>query len=303
MPTSLKAPAGYATRPATPDDAVAVTELVTACEEHDIGEALLELEDVIASWQRPSFDPTEHSICVVTGDRLVAYGELSQGSRRAEVFVRPEHRGRGLGAALLAWTWEVARASESALVGQTVPQALTDAVRLFQRSGCEQLWTSWVLELPAGAAIGASEPPAGVAIRPYLPGREERSAYDVIEGAFREWPDRADTAYEDWVAVMLDRPGFQPWQLLVAVEDDDVVGACYLSVSAGVGWVDQIAVRRDHRGRGLARAMLLRAFEEGRAHGATRAELSTDSRTGALGLYEHVGMRVKLSFEHWAKRL
>ncbi|MPZ61511.1 MAG: GNAT family N-acetyltransferase, partial [Propionibacteriales bacterium] len=31
-----------------------------------------------------------------------------------------------------------------------------------------------------------------------------------------------------------------------------------------------------------------------------RGELSTDSRTGALGLYEHVGMRVRNTFEHWA---
>jgi len=34
------------------------------------------------------------------------------------------------------------------------------------------------------------------------------------------------------------------------------------------------------------------AFTEAKEHGATRLELSTDSRTGALSLYEKVGMRV-----------
>lgn len=34
------------------------------------------------------------------------------------------------------------------------------------------------------------------------------------------------------------------------------------------------------------------AFAEARQRDATRFELSTDSRTGALSLYEKVGMRV-----------
>jgi hypothetical protein len=34
------------------------------------------------------------------------------------------------------------------------------------------------------------------------------------------------------------------------------------------------------------------AFARGREHGAVRSALSTDSRTGALSLYEKVGMEV-----------
>jgi ribosomal protein S18 acetylase RimI-like enzyme len=57
------------------------------------------------------------------------------------------------------------------------------------------------------------------------------------------------------------------------------------------------------RGRGIARSLLLHAFTETRARGGKACELSTDSRTGALTLYEHVGMRVKHSFVHWARSL
>ena len=39
------------------------------------------------------------------------------------------------------------------------------------------------------------------------------------------------------------------------------------------------------------------------AHGATRSELSTDSRTGALGLYERVGMEVTSTWVHRAIHL
>ena len=59
-----------------------------------------------------------------------------------------------------------------------------------------------------------------------------------------------------------------------------------------VGYVDKLAVRKDVRNQGLARALLVDSFAAARAHGATVCELSTDSRTGALGLYEKVGMEV-----------
>ena len=65
----------------------------------------------------------------------------------------------------------------------------------------------------------------------------------------------------------------------------------------------QLAVAREHRNLGLGRALLLRAFELFHARGRASVGLSTDSRTGALGLYEHVGMRVVRSYTHHAKRL
>ena len=57
-------------------------------------------------------------------------------------------------------------------------------------------------------------------------------------------------------------------------------------------YVARIAVRPDHRGRGLAPAMLVDAFAQARSHGADRCYLSTDTRAGARGLYEKVGMEV-----------
>ena len=57
-------------------------------------------------------------------------------------------------------------------------------------------------------------------------------------------------------------------------------------------FIARLATSKDERGRGLAQALLVDAFAVGRAHGAVRSELSTDSRTGALSLYEKVGMVV-----------
>ena len=74
----------------------------------------------------------------------------------------------------------------------------------------------------------------------------------------------------------------------------------YVFVSGEFGYVPALAVRRDQRGRGLARALLADCFGVAREHGASRSELATDSRTGALGLYERVGMAVTSTWVHRA---
>lgn len=121
------------------DDVRAVLELVTACEKHDVGEALLEEADIVGDWQRPSFDLASESVCVIDGDRLVAYGEVYKG-RRTEINVDAAERGRGIGIALLRWSQALSRERGGTRIGQTV-SASSDAVRLFQAHGYEPLWT------------------------------------------------------------------------------------------------------------------------------------------------------------------
>ena len=105
------------------------------------------------------------------------------------------------------------------------------------------------------------------------------------------------------VGVHARAPGFEPSLLALAVRGDEVAGALLLVVEEDEGWVDQLAVAREHRGRGLARALLQHAFGETWRRGLRRAGLSTDSRTGARGLYEHVGMHVRKTYTEFAKPL
>ena len=100
------------------------------------------------------------------------------------------------------------------------------------------------------------------------------------------------------------RPGFEPWQIRLATDASGTpVGTAFVIRAGEVGYVEQLAVRSDQRGRGLARALVADAFDRARARGALRSELSTDSRTGALGLYEKVGMVVTKTYHHWQTNL
>jgi ribosomal protein S18 acetylase RimI-like enzyme len=291
-------PSGLTSRPLRPDDAQRVFELLATSEEHDVGEAAIDLEDIVGHWQRPSFDLAAQAIGVASGDELVAFGEVSKG-RYAEATVAPSWRGRGIGTWLAAWTQAEARRQGGSLVGMPVPRG-SDGDRLLESLGYHVAWTSWVLELPPGAAIEPQTLPQGYAVRAFQPG-EERTVHQVVEDAFNEWPDRTPNAFEDWEAEVVGRPGFQPWHLrVVADPSGEVVGVGWVLPSRDSGYVMSLAVRMDQRGRGLARALLVDCFEVSRGAGMARAELSTDSRTGALGLYERVGMQITQTWLHRA---
>jgi len=128
----------------------------------------------------------------------------------------------------------------------------------------------------------------------------------VIENAFNEWPNRDPATFEDWAALTIERPSFAPWQMILAAEQDtgDIVGVSFmLDYEAEGGWVQQVATRASHRHQGIARAMLVRAFQAFWDQGERVVGLNTDSRTGALGMYEKVGMHVKRSYTNRAKDL
>lgn len=283
-------PIGLTTRPLRKSDAHDVFVLMAAQEQEDIGEVAIEEADIVSDWAKPSHDLGSRSIGVWDGSTLVAYAEL-MGADRADTSVLPSHRGRGIGTWLAAWLQDLGRTLGSTVVGMPVPQG-SPGDRLLERLGFRVRWTSWVLKLPEGATIPDRELPAGYVVR--TAERDElRAVHDVLEDAFLEWSVRDREPFEDFEAATTGRPGFEPWNLRVVVDPaGEVVGVSLVLVSDNgrTGYVDRLAVRADQRNRGLAQVLLVDSFAQARAHGTTTSELSTDSRTGALGLYERVGM-------------
>ena len=291
----MKLPKGLTCRPLTLDDAASVTALIVAEELHDVGESDVSVEDVVSEWQRPSYDIATSTVGVFDGEVLVAYADLVHPDF-GYTGVQPSQRGRGIGTALADWLEALARSRGAALISNQVP-AGGAADRLLQARGYRERWTAWDLELAEGAEIVAQPLPAGHTIRDARPDEHE-VVYDLIEEAFSEW--RARAALDDFAALVWGRPGHQPWNLRLCVDPEGVpVGATHVHLTGDAGYVARIAVRKDRRGQGLAGAMLADAFALARKHGAVRCYLSTDSRTGALGLYEKVGMVVSSS---WVNR-
>jgi GNAT superfamily N-acetyltransferase len=223
-------PAGLAQRPATTADVDAIFELVAAAELDLDGAVETDRDDVAMQFGRSGFDPAEDCQLVFEGATPVAWTEAYRD--RAEADVRPSHRGRGLGAALLAWS-------------------------------------------------------------------------ERIDDAFGEWEGRDPIPFEEWAGYVTRHPSFAPQVSPLAFEGDELVGAVLSFDDAGTeeGWIHQLATKATHRHRGIARALLHSAFGAFHAEGKTRCGLSTVSRTGALTLYERVGMSVRRSYTRYTKLL
>ena len=295
---------GLTSRALTMADAEAVFEVMVAQERCDLGFAEIELADIVGDWQRPSWDVKAHTVGVFDGALLVAYAEVGTADR-GDAAVHPRYRGRGVGTWLAHWMQGRARALGRPLIGMAVPEG-SPGDRLLTGLGYHVRWTSWVLKLPQGAEIVPRALPHGYAVRAADPG-EYPAVHDVVEDAFLEWSDRDRETYDDFAAVTFQRPGFEPWHIRVVADADGVVvGAAFVSVydaedgRGAEAYISRLAVRADQRGRGLAQALMVDAFALAREHGAVSSSLSTDSRTGALGLYEKVGMQVDSVWVHRA---
>ena len=305
MPPELTFPPGLTVRGAAYSDVSTVAALLSASEEFDVGEPSVTVEDVESEWMLPGFDPAIDVLLVFDRDRIVASAEVP--GWRAEATVHPDARERGIGTTILQWierrAVERAEAGTEVRVGQTVVDTNADAISLFARHRYTSRHTSWVLRLPDDVTIDHPPLPHDVVIRPFDPQREEEQVYRVVEEAFNEWPTRQPSTFAEWQSGVTRRGDFDPALLFVAVADREVVGVSFGIPYENEGWVQQLAVRRDHRNQGLAKALLRTTFDEFRRRGSPAVGVSTDSRTGALDLYLDVGMVVRASYTHYSKVL
>jgi GNAT superfamily N-acetyltransferase len=291
-------PEGLTARPLTVDDVDDTIAMVNTCELIDSGELMWERADLLSDIAVDGFDPDKDWLGVFDGNQIVAWAFL-QGPRRLWIDVAPDMRGRGIGASLRRWAIARARERGNDRVGQTIEDNRTDVATMLRIAGFTPRHTSWILQMDHPTQPPAAAPPGGIEVRAVrLPDEEERTL-EMFETAFSEFDDRLPTPLDEWRASVTRREGFVPEDLVVAVDGEAVVGGAFLIDSEEI-WIDKLAVAATHRHRGVARALLGTAFRRSFERGYDHTSLSTDSRTGALTLYERVGMHVTRSFTHWA---
>jgi GNAT superfamily N-acetyltransferase len=291
-------PAGLNSRPLTLDDIDDTIAMVNTCELIDTGELMWERADLLSDIAVESFDPDKDWLGVFDGNQIVAWAFL-QGPRRLWIDVAPHMRKRGIGTSLRRWAIARARERGNDRVGQTIEDSRTDVATALRIAGFTPRHTSWILQMdhPTMPPLAAS--PSSIEIRAIRVPEEEDQTLEMFEAAFSEFDDRLPTPLDDWRASVTRREGFVPDDLVVAADGERVVGGAFMIDSEEI-WIDKLAVAASHRHRGIARALLGTAFRRSFERGYDHTSLSTDSRTGALTLYERVGMHVTRSFTNWA---
>ncbi|MER7706694.1 GNAT family N-acetyltransferase [Kitasatospora sp. NPDC097605] len=301
--SSSSFPASYQRRAATVGDARAVYALVSACERELLGRPDTEPDRIAADLTLPGLDPAVDTLLVHDAAGCLAGWAWVHGGRRSAVDVHPGHRGRGLGGALLDWAEARARQAGGERLSQTVWDSDRAAVELVRSRGYEPFVTQWQLEIEMPAEPVVPGPPPGITVRCFQPG-DEQAAYQLTEDAFDEWQKRRKP-YEEWARHTVERDTFAPALSSVAFAGDLMVGAV-LSLNVpdtGEGYVERVAVRKDHRNRGIARLLLRTSFRAFYRQGRRTCTLWTHSETGALSLYQRVGMTVRRSSAVYGKAL
>jgi ribosomal protein S18 acetylase RimI-like enzyme len=149
--------------------------------------------------------------------------------------------------------------------------------------------------------IPEPEWPEGVSVRTY--GGEEaeaREIKDLLDLAYADEFHHHPATFENWSRFMFEDPMFDAGVWFLAVADGTIVGA---ALNWDEGYIKDLVVHPDWRGRGLGKALVYQTFGEFKRRGLPRVTLKTDSNnpTDAWRLYERVGMRKERTYEIFQK--
>jgi ribosomal protein S18 acetylase RimI-like enzyme len=166
------------------------------------------------------------------------------------------------------------------------------------RAGFKRTRIFFRMRIDFDGNVEATTPPVGVEIRRIDMERELLDVSRVHTEAFRDHWGHAEQSPESFAEEWRhDTIGQRPDFNYIAAVGDDIVGYVLCEDNyrgdPAIGLVSYLGVRPAWRQRGVARALLETAFQALRAQGYAAARLGVDatSPTGALRLYEKVGMR------------
>lgn len=307
MPESSALPDGY--RPVTPkmDDTARAAAFFDLVEIGEWGVSDWTEAEVAEEWAGLDL---ERSVVLVendAGDLVASMTLIGKGGVGWEAFgyVHPDHQQRGLGTWIVRWAENMAaeRTNETrdwyrvemlnfiATVNDAAQRLLTDmeyeGTRVFRRMRID------LAERPEPVVW-----PSGLALRPFVEGRDEAAFFDTIVTTFADHWSAAPRTLERWESYMKTGT-YDPELWLQLVDGDVIVGVAAGKISGVGGWIPNVGVLPAYRRRGLARRLLLELFGRYWDKGIRRIELGVDAenRHSAVDLYLGAGMRQTHSYE------
>jgi mycothiol synthase len=298
---------GLAVRRPTMDDAEGLFRLQADVDRHDYGAPDMSLDDIRAELADVALETDAwiiHPAGAGDGADPIAYAVLPprRGPRfRGQLAVHPDRRRAGIGTALAGLVEERARrrfgevddaSDEVTLEGWINAESDAD-VGWARGLGYEFARRFLRMQIDFDEPPPQPELPDGITVRSFRVGRDEHAMYEAQEEAFSDHWGHVTTPFEQWIT-RTERHDFDPELWLMVLDGERVVATSTNSVIRdNMGWISGLGVVRSHRRRGLARALLLTAFNDFFRRGQRSVALGVDadSLTGATRLYESAGMR------------
>jgi mycothiol synthase len=287
-------------REPTTDEAGEIADLLNMHAQTAFGETEIGEREV-----RHWFGISDIWIRVAEGDgRLVGY--LDAVERRGgatELDIRTVER--VVAKALLAEAEAHARSGTIRVVVQGDDEVLREAV---EAEGWKPVRHSYQMRIELADDVPEPQWPDGITVRTMRSGEEER-VYEANTEAFADDWYFQPQPFERWCSDAFGRENFDPTLIWLAEDGAELAGfsanSWHFSDDPEFGWIGILGVRPQWRRRGLATALLRHSFRDFRERGAKRVGLGVDAEnaTGAVRLYERVGMQVARRNDTYEKQL
>ncbi len=297
------------------DDVPALYEMLLAVEHADERDLIATLADMQREFDDPWSDVEVDSLAAFTLDgHLAGFARTFQNPEPESdvrcwlmAEVHPTYRSGGLEDALLDWAMErgqqrlsLAAPSTSRVLRSSLPDSQASRQAQLVQRGFSIVRYFYRMQRELSEPIPAVQLPSDLALRVYTPDLNE-AVYAAFNEAFRDhWSFDPITA-EEWQQFVVGRTSFRPDLTYVVMDGDEVVGFSINSISLeenvrhgrSEGWIEELAVRRPWRKRGVATALLCASMHAFKAEGLQHAMLGVDTQnlSGALRVYEGVGFK------------
>ena len=324
--TNNNLPAGYSTRSIKNDDVEVLVDLFNASSMKIYGTLNTDIEDMSSEFDSPDINLEKDTRVVLGDDGQIKGGIIVFAEPDLPVhpflwgYVHPDFEGKGLGNYLLAWAEERASEHLEKLPGDvrvsvrlSTRQGYSPAEKLFISRGYQLFRKSFLMKISLEKEPVVPEAPAGFTFRPIDPERDAEMAYRVQDDAFQDHFGHVEETFENGFPIFkhffIEAAHFDPNVWIIAEEGDEMVAVLIGRKDSledpESGHVSVLGVRKPWRGRGLAGYMLKKSFAEFYKRGKKSVTLNVDgeSLTGAVRLYEKVGMKIESCYDRYEKEL
>jgi len=309
MKLEIKLPQGYKTRAATMDDNGIVVELINF-RSAITGETPTSIEEKKNAWETPGLDVSRDTHLVFTEDDILAglleFWDISEPHVQPTIHlhVHPEYAPDLVGNYLLSWAdqrarqvLDIAPPGEKVVLLITADGQDTKKQQILQTNGYVKERIFWRMLIEIDSLPSIKELPEGFSVRNHIVGQDDRAMYETMESAFADHWRHVPITYDQWAHWNLEEDEFNPDLWFFATQAEAIVGGLMawptFNDETDTGWISDLGVLKEWRGRGIGESLLAHAFRAFYEKGIKKAALlvDTDSQTGALRLYERVGMK------------
>jgi mycothiol synthase len=260
-------------------------------------------EELVWVWNLPTTRLDRDTRIIRDGETAVAYAEATWkdpdagGPLELVLRIHPDYTQTVIGASLMDWAQAVAEERGCEGIRAWIVDrdgSMRDLLRSRAFVHVRSVYTMWKT---LATELDALPEPDGVSISPYTYA-DQRTLYELHEAAFADHWGFRPMSFELWNE-FLHGEGWDPSLVFLAKTDEAAVGYIVGFLEEMSGLIGILGVLKGYRSRGIAKALLHRSFTEFWRHGKKDVRLGVDTQniSGAVGLYEAVGMSVRRRYD------